>query len=180
MATAAATERRRGVLGLFRTAEQVAGATEMLRQEGFTPADYDVLSGSPYPEGAFGEEHPQHRLFLFPLFGAACGFAVALLLTVGTQLAYPLVTGGKPILGVPPMFIIMYEGTMLGAILFTVIGIIFESRLPRIGVGLYDPRITEGYLGLVVACPSDRVGAVEQLLRRAGAEDVKRSTPEPV
>ena len=63
--------------------------------------------------------------------------------------------------------------TMLGAILFTVLGIFFESRLPNLSAGLYDPRITEGYIGITLQCPEERVNAVEQLLKRAGAEDVR-------
>jgi hypothetical protein len=93
---------------------------------------------------------------------------------VGTQLAYPLVAGGKPLLSIPPMAIIMYEGTMLGAIIFTVIGIIIESRLPRVFMGAYDTRVTEGYIGLTVTTDEDRVGRAEEILRESGAEDVKR------
>ena len=67
-------------------------------------------------------------ILLWGLAGAACGIMLGLLVAVGSQLAYPLVTGGKPILSVPPMVIIMYEGTilgaMLGAIIFPVVGVI--------------------------------------------------------
>jgi hypothetical protein len=129
---------RQSFLGLFREADAAANAVSRLHEAGVSPRDLDVLTGNPYPEGAFGERHEPHRLYVFPFVGAFCGFAVALLLTVGTQLSYPMVTGGKPILAIPPMLVIMYEGTMLGAILFTVLGIIFESRLPRFGTGLYD------------------------------------------
>ena len=96
------------------------------------------------------------------------------MLTAGTQIAYPLVTGGKPVLGIPPMAIIMYEGTMLGAILFTIAGIIFESRLPRLFMGAYDTRITEGYIGITVTVEQDRIEQAEQVLKNAGAEDIKR------
>ena len=106
--------------------------------------------------------------------GAACGFISGLILTTGTQIAFPLVTGGKPILGIPPMAIIMYEGTMLGAILFTVVGIIFESRLPRIFMGAYDTRITEGYIGVTVTTSEDKISKAEDVLRQAGAEEIKR------
>ncbi|MCH8063777.1 MAG: DUF3341 domain-containing protein, partial [Chloroflexi bacterium] len=94
--------------------------------------------------------------------------------TVGSQIAYPLVTGGKPILSIPPMVIVMYEGTMLGAILFTVIGIILESRLPRIFMGAYDTRITEGYIGVTVTSEEDRMSRAEEVLRQSGAEEIKR------
>ena len=165
---------QRSVLGLFTDENVAADAMDSLRGEGYTSAEYEVLTGTPYPEGTFGEEEPVHKLYRWPLMGAACGFIVGLLLTTGTQLAYPLVTGGKPILGVPPMAIIIYEGTMLGSIIFTVIGMIIESRLPRLFMGAYDTRITEGYIGVAVTTDENRVGRAEEVLRQAGAEDITR------
>jgi hypothetical protein len=163
----------RQVLGLFRTADNAALATDRLKEAGFKAEDYQVLTGTPYPEGAFGEKAPKHRLFAFPFFGAAVGLAAAILITAGTQISYPLVTGGKPILAVPAMAIIAYEGTMLGAIIMTVIGVIFESRLPRPLMGLYDTRITEGWIGIALTCPEDRLQAADLVMRQAGADDVK-------
>ncbi|MEE9248120.1 MAG: quinol:electron acceptor oxidoreductase subunit ActD, partial [Dehalococcoidia bacterium] len=130
------------------------------------------------PEGAFGEKTSKHRLYVFPFIGAAIGFTVAILLTTATQVSYPLVTGGKPILSIPPMAIIAYEGTMLGAIIFTVLGIIFESRLPRAKLGLYDERITEGYVGILVTTTEDRIKAAKEVLTKAGAEDIKEGEPD--
>lgn len=162
----------RSVLGLFTDAESAAKGVDAVREAGFTDADFDMLTGSPYPAGAFGEREPGHKAFIFPLVGAVSGFSVGLLITAATQLSYPLVTGGKPILSLPPMAIIMYEGTMLGAIIFTVLGVIFESRLPRLGLGAYDARITEGYIGLQLVCAEERLATAEQTLRRAGAVDI--------
>ncbi|MBI3979144.1 MAG: DUF3341 domain-containing protein [Chloroflexi bacterium] len=162
-------------MGLFAVEAAAADATRRLREVGFTRADYEVLSGTPFPPGAFGEAHPRERLWVFPLMGAICGFAVGLLITAGTQLAYPLVTHGKPILSIPPMVNIMYEGTLLGAIILTVIGIIFESRLPDLNAVPYDPRISEGYVGVVVTRPEGRAAAAEQVFRETGAADIIRA-----
>lgn len=167
---------RRSVLGLFREPEGAARAVEGLQAAGFGENEYEVLTGTPYPEGAFGEKPPRHRLYVFPFIGAISGLSVAILLTVATQASNPMVTGGKPILGLPPMAIVAYEGTMLGAIIFTVLGILFESRLPRPAMGLYDRRITEGYVGVLVSCPEDRLGAAEKALSEAGATDMKHET----
>jgi hypothetical protein len=164
---------KRSILGLFRDADSAANGVDSLKDAGFPPEDYDILTGTPYPEGAFGEVHAKHRLFIFPLIGALLGLSVAIVLTSTTQIAYPLVTGGKPILSIPAMAIVSYEGTMLGAILFTVLGILFESRLPRLGLGLYDERITEGYIGLLALCEEEMIGNVEKAFKEAGAEDVK-------
>lgn len=165
---------QRSVLGLFTDEDPAADALDALKAAGFSDGEYEVLTGTPYPEGTFGEEEPKHKLFRFPLVGAACGFIVGLLLTTGTQLAFPVVTGGKPILSIPPMAIVMYEGTLLGAILFTVFGIVFESRLPRLFMGAYDTRITEGYIGVAVTGSEERMGDAEEVLKKVGAEDIKR------
>lgn len=162
------------LLGLFREPEQAARAVAGLRAAGVQGRDLDVLTDTPYPEGAFGEEPVRHRLYLFTLAGALAGLVVGLLLTIGTQLSYPLVTGGKPILSIPPMLTIVFEGTMLGAIVFTVLGVVFESRLPRLGGQLYDPRISEGYLGVLVRPAEGHAAAAERELRAAGAVEIVR------
>ena len=169
MATMAAQR----LLALFDDDQKAAAATEALEGLGLAPDSYDVLTGVPYPEGAFGEHVKGLRLYVFPFVGAALGLATALLLTIGTQVSYPVVTGGKPILSIPPMAIVAFEHTLLGAILFTVIGVVLESRLPRRNLGLYDDRITEGFIGLLVECPADRLDGVRQAMEATGAEGIK-------
>ena len=165
---------KRSIVGLYTDENTAADALDALNSAGYETNEYEILTGTPYPEGTFGEHEPEHKLYRWPLAGAACGFIVGLVLTAGTQLAYPLVTGGKPILGIPPMAIIMYEGTMLGAIIFTVIGIIFESRLPRLFMGAYDTRITEGHIGITVTSSPERIAKAEEVLGNAGAQEIKR------
>ena len=164
---------KRSIIGIFDNVDIAADAVDSLKDSGYAENEYDILTDTPYPEGTFGEGEPVHKLFRWPLFGAACGFSVAMILTVGTSLAYPLVVGGKPILSLPAMSIIMYEGSMLGAIIMTVVGIIFESRLPRLFMGAYDERVTEGYIGITVTCEEDRISLAEEKLRDSGAEDIK-------
>ena len=123
---------KKSVLGLYTEEDSAADALDNLRDAGFEEGEYELLTGTPYPEGTFGEAEPEHHLFRWPLIGAACGFTGGLIITAGTQMAYPLITGGKPILSIPPMAIIMYEGTMLGAIIFTIIGcLLYTSPSPR-------------------------------------------------
>ena len=167
---------KRPILGLFTDANAAADAGDALKSSGVSENDYDFLTDAPYPEGAFGEREEKHRLYLFPFIGALLGLSSGILLTSMTQVAYPLVTGGKPILSLPPMAVVSYEGTMLGAILFTVLGIIFESRLPKLKMGLYDTRITEGFIGVLVNAEEDHLDQVAGVLNQAGAVDVKRES----
>ena len=162
------------ILGLFQQPELAADAMDGLKEAGFELGTFDVLTGTPYPEGAFGEYVPQHRLFRFPAFGAIIGLTLSIFLTAVTQLAYPMVTGGKPILSVFAMLIIMYEMTMLAGVIATVIGIIFESRLPNLKPGVYDTRITEGWIGVVVTFDDDsKVAEAQDVLNKAGALEIK-------
>lgn len=165
---------RRPILGLFDNPNSAADAGDALKAAGIPDTDYDFLTDAPYPEGAFGEREEKHRLYIFPFIGATLGLASAILLTSMTQVAYPLVTGGKPILSLPPMAVVSYEGTMLGAILFTVLGIIFESRLPKLKMGLYDSRITEGFIGVLVNAEENQLDRVAGIMNQAGAVEVKR------
>jgi hypothetical protein len=162
----------RTLLGVFPDVQTAVGGVDALLEAGFSNRDYDVLTDTPYPEDAFGEHTAPHKLFAFPFIGAFCGLSMALLVTIGTQISYPMITGGKPLLSIPPMINVMYEGTMLGAILFTIIGIIFESRLPNLGPAPYDPRITEGYLGVLVTRTDGMASAAERAMRDAGAIDI--------
>ncbi len=161
------------VLGVFSDAESAATAGDELKSAGIPDTDYDFLTDSPYPEGSLGERDEPHRLYLYPFIGALLGLSSGIMITAMTQVAYPLVTGGKPVLSLPPMAIVCYEGTMLGAILFTVIGIVFESRLPKFDLGLYDNRITQGFLGLRVKAEPEQSREVVQIMNAAGAVDVK-------
>lgn len=166
----------RSILGLFEEPEPAADAMDGLAQAGFELGTFDVLTGTPYPEGAFGEYVPQHRLFRFPVFGAIIGFTGSILLTAGTQIAFPVVTGGKPILSLFAMIIITYEMTMLAAVIATVVGIMFESRLPNMKMGAYDERITEGLIGVVISVDSARAPEAESVLKNAGAMEIKHAS----
>ncbi len=162
---------RRELLGLFAEPDQAADAFQQLRGSGFDESDLEVLSSTPYPDGAFGERQLKHRLFAFPFAGAAAGLAIAIAWVIGAQLSIPFVTGGKPVLAIPAIIQIVYEGTMLGAVLFTVVGVFFESRLPD-GVGVYDDRISEGYIGVSVMARERRVADAQIALEEAGATDI--------
>ena len=163
------------MLGLYDNPDSAADALDALSEAGFDSNNFDVLTGTPYPEGAFGEHVPQHRLFRFPLFGAIVGLTLSVFLTSTTQIVYPLVTGGKPILSIFAMLVIMYEMTMLSAVITTVIGILFESRLPNISMNVYDTRITEGLIGVSLVCTSDKKETAEKAFNGSGAMEIKSS-----
>lgn len=158
------------ILGLFADANAAADAGDALKSAGIAESDYNFLTDVPYPEGAFGEGMAKHRLFWWPLVGGALGLALALIVASITPMAYPMTIEPKPILALPPLSVIGYIGAVLGAILFTLIGVAMALRH---GGGLSDNRISQGQIGLLVNADASRGPEVAQLLNEAGAVDVK-------
>ena len=94
----------KSILGLYVDPNNAADAMDGLKDSGFERGTFDVLTGTPYPEGAFGEYVPQHRLFRFPAFGAIMGFSLSLFLffffveIIISVAKYPLnITFGKEV-----------------------------------------------------------------------------------
>ncbi|MBI1845403.1 MAG: DUF3341 domain-containing protein [Candidatus Rokubacteria bacterium] len=83
-------------------------------------------------------------------------------------------TGGKPVVSIPPFVIIAFELTILFGGLATVLGVVTLGRLPRLRpTPTYDPRFTNDRFGVAVHCPPGRGGSVRDILRTAGAEEVR-------
>ncbi len=76
--------------------------------------------------------------------GGAVGLAFAYWLTRMTELAWPLPTGGMPIVATWPNLIIMFELTMLFAVLSTVATLLVTAKLPGRRPALYDPAVSDG------------------------------------
>jgi hypothetical protein len=68
----------------------------------------------------------------------------------------------------------MFELTMLGAILATVISLFVTTELPTRQSRVYDPQVSDGKILVAVEKPADRdVARVEKMLKASGV-DVKR------
>jgi hypothetical protein len=108
------------------------------------------------------------------VLGGAIGGLSGYLLTTLSQKAYPLVTGGMPITPGWTNGIIIYELTMLGAILTTLIVLLRGARLPNFKGVITDPEIWMGKILVGVADPVESSRAeLEKRLVEAGASQVK-------
>jgi len=95
-------------------------------------------------------------------------------LCIYAGLSYPMVTGGKELISIPPFVIIGYESMILLAGLSNLIGMLALARLPQVkSRAPYDPRFTEDKIGIWVPCSDGEARKVEQLMRGHGAEEVK-------
>ena len=141
---------------------------------GITESQIAVVTSEPFDGYDFSDEHARTRIFLIASIGGGFGAILGLLFVRFTQLVYPLPTGGMPITPRWTNGIIMYETTMLGAILTTVVTLLVTARLPHFGKRLSDPEIWQGKILVGVTDPPDKARPeIEKQLRRAGAAQVK-------
>jgi hypothetical protein len=160
-----------GVLGSFSGPEAAARAVRALKAGGFD--DVRAAMPAPFSEvvAALGKPRSAIDFVTFPgaLLGLLCGIG----LTVGTSIAWPIVTGGKPIVSIPPFVIVIFEVTVL-------IGSL--TNLAALSLGTWHggrlrffpsrAQFNADRIG-VFAAGADPVVA-ERILRESGAQEVSR------
>src|SRR5579862_5834383 len=133
-----------------------------------------VVSSEPFDGYDFSDEHSQTRIFLIASLGGIMGALLGFLFVRFTQLVYPLPTGGMPLTPHWTNGIIVYETTMLGAILTTIVTLLITAGLPHLGQRLSDPEIWHGKILVGVTDPPEKARPeLEKHLRQAGASEVK-------
>ncbi|MEO8200233.1 MAG: DUF3341 domain-containing protein [Gemmatimonadota bacterium] len=165
------------VSGVLASFSQVDAATDSIRTlRGQGRKDLTVYSAAPNHEIEAAMEHTVSPVRMFTLIGGITGITAGLCMTFWMSLDWPLLVGGKPIATVPPYVVIMFELMVLCGSLSTVAGLIILSILKRRKGALYDPRFTDDRIGVFVPCRREEFTAVESLLRKAGAEEVRHET----
>src|SRR5689334_2484530 len=165
------------VLGVFAHVDTTVRALEELRAKGYH--DLTVYSRVPVHEieDVLERDRPVSRVRIFALLGGLIGLASAWILTAWTSLRWSLFVGGKPPIGLPvspPYVVIMFELMVLFGGIATVIGMVMLGRLPKLRPSSsFDPRFTNDRFGVAVHCPPGRSGSVREILRGAGAEEVR-------
>jgi len=162
------------LLGLLHEASPTAEALEQLKQAGIEDEQITVISSVPYRSEMLGRPHPVRRVGPIALIGAVLGLIFGLFLTVGIFLLYPLRQGGQPIVPIPPTLIVLFESTMLGTMIATFFGLLDSNLFPIFKRQIYDPRVTEGHIGIVVQIDESKVDEIEEILTANGAHHLKR------
>lgn len=121
-------KQRLHVGGVFSSTDGVRLAISRLERS-HPEAGLEMRSSSPPPKDL---EHRilsggRSKVLWAALAGGLLGGLSAYLIAALTALAYPLPTGGMSIIAGPPVGIITYEGTALGAILCTVAAVVLEG-----------------------------------------------------
>ena len=165
----------KAVYGLYDDGHAAQQAFNRLRAAGVAPADITVLTAQPMEEFEFGNLDKATYMWWFACLGGLIGMLTAYGLAYVTEHSWELNVGGLPIFAWWPNLIIIFELTMLGAIMGTTVTLIITALLPTRGRTLYDPEVTDGKILIGVENPSDSaVPELERSLAAAPNARVKR------
>jgi hypothetical protein len=160
-----------GVLASFVHIDAAVDAIRALRAMGHR----NLVVYSPAPNHELDEalSHRVSPVRLFTLIGGLTGCAAGFAMTIWMSYDWPLVVGGKTIASIPPYVVIAFELTILLGALSTVTAVgLFSVLMGKRGIA-YDPRFSDDQIGIFVPAGSDQVAPVENLLRSAGAVEVR-------
>ena len=158
------------VYALYRDPDSVQRAVATLRGAGVPDDEIVVMSSEPYEEYEFSHRYSATWMHWIAGAGGAIGLAAATALLVYAQTAWPIVTSAMPIVAWWPNLIIMFEMTMLGAILATVITLLVTAVVPgRKSPRFYDAAVADGSILVGVEDARD-AARVAEALRASGGE----------
>lgn len=171
MARPKTTRRQPGVLASFIHVDAAVDAIRALRARGHR--NLVVYTAFPNHEIEEALDQPVSMVRLFTLIGGLTGCAAGFGMTIWMSFDWPLLVGGKTMSSVPAYVAIAFELTVLMGALITVAAVVFLTMLGQKRRVAYDPQFSDDRIGLFVPSGSDQLGPVEQLLRSAGAEEIR-------
>jgi Alternative complex III, ActD subunit len=164
-------KRQTGALGVFEYLDDAMEAVTKLKGQGFkvhamTPTYFHEL------EEVVDEKRSATRWVT--LAGALLGCVGGFALCIWTSLDWPIITGGKEIVSLPPFVVIGFECTILIGSLFNLAALLAFSGLPKfVEEEGYDRRFSEDRIGLWVATGPDKARQAADLMKSAGAEEAR-------
>jgi hypothetical protein len=161
------------IYGLYSDPDSAQQAVNQLRRAGVADRAITVIASQPYEEYEFSHRYKQTWIFWIAAGGGVLGLGIGLALAYITEVFWPIVTGGMPIVAWWPNIIIMFELTMLGAILATVLSLFITTGLPTVESRVYDAEVSDGKILVAVEKPRD-VELIESTLRDTNVDTIKR------
>jgi hypothetical protein len=160
------------LMGIFQDVDRVVVALDRLRELGIAEGKMEVLSSVPYSPAILGRPVPKTRLPLLVPLSALAGLLLGAFLAFVTPYLYVVRVGFQPVIAEPPSVIVLYECTMLGLVLGTFGGLLWQAGLLFRDPQHHDPILTDGRIGVLVHCRPEQKDAVRAALETEGAEKV--------
>lgn len=163
----------KAIYGLYGDGMSAQQAVNRLRAAGVADREIVVISSQPMEDYEFGHMESRTRMWWIACLGGLIGMATAFGLAWVTEMSWPINVGGLPTFAWWPNLIIIFELTMLGAILATVITLVVTAGLGRRS-GVYDPAVSDGKILVGVENPSEsRARELESALSAIHGAQIK-------
>lgn len=163
----------RALYGLYADGASAQQAVNRLRAAGLTDRQITIMSAQPMEDFEFGHIDRKSRLWWIACGGGLLGMSAAFGLTWLTEMSWPIDVGGLPTYAWWPNLIIIFELTMLGAIMATVITLVVTAGLGR-GGRLYDPEVSDGKILVGIENPpASSVGDLQKALSAPPGAEVR-------
>jgi ActD protein len=163
----------KAVYALYRSPESAQRAYDRLKKAGLAERRITVLSSEPMEEYEFGQRDRGTIITWLAAGGGLIGLIGAYLLTSITQKVWAIDTGGMPIVTNWTNMIVLFELTMLSAIVTTVLTLLITANIPSWKKPeLYDPLVSEGRILIGVTNPSNP-SLIESTLQSSGGGVIK-------
>jgi hypothetical protein len=119
-----------GILAEFGETERLLEGVEQSRKAGYRRMD----AYTPFPVEGLAEAlgFSDRRVPLLALAGGIFGAALGYGMQVYTNLAFPIDIGNRPLISNPAFMLIVFELTVLFAVLAAIFGMFALNRLPRL------------------------------------------------
>jgi hypothetical protein len=119
-------------------------AVDGLRHAGVPDTEITVISGTPMEDFEFSHINGKNHLWSVASLGGFIGLVGSIGLTEYTSVDWPMNVGNMSTVAWWAYLVVIFECTMLGAILATVGTLIFTAGLLRRRPVLYDPAVSDG------------------------------------
>jgi hypothetical protein len=155
------------IYGLYEDPHVAQVAVQNLRAAGVADVDITVISSEPFDHFEFGHRDAATSMPWIAAGAGLVGLLVSYYLLGASQRSWPLVTAGMPVAPLWTNLIIIFEMTMLSAIIATVITLVVTAFIGDRGT-LYDPEVSDGYILVGVENPPDAAKLEPALALRGG------------
>ena len=165
------------ILALFNNFDEAEAAVKELRSstiKGFKFDDLTMKSPIEHPEVESILGNRSANVQWFTLFGALFGGITAFSLIAGAQgNFFSQSKGGKPIIPIPPDFVLTYEMFILGGVYITVLGFLVCAGLPAKRSKLYSAKVSEDQIGLLVKVDQAAVATIKSIFTKHKALEIQ-------
>lgn len=164
----------KAIYALYSRGDDAQRAVNGLRAAGYEDHDITVITPAPMEEFEFSHIGRHSYQWYIAVGGGLVGLTFSSWLTRFAAMDWPISVGNMPIVALFPNLIVIFELTLLGAILSTVATLIITAGLGRKRPKLYDPEVTNGKILVGIETPRDASGAdVERALLAAPGAELK-------